>query len=95
MCEHEVSRSAEDHRHVAGDRPYAVPEHEQLSNTLHHVLSRTTKGKALRIVQNIDEGCSYLAWWKLRVEMEPRAQTRALGILTSLLSVRFTEESRI
>ena len=29
------------------------------------------------------------------MEMEPRVQTRMLGILTSLLSVRFTEESRI
>ncbi len=29
------------------------------------------------------------------MEMEPRVQTRMLGILTSLLCVRFTEESRI
>ena len=71
------------------------PDHEQLSTTLYRVLSMTTKGKALRIVQSIDEGAGYMAWWKLRMEMEPRVQTRMLGILTSLLSVRFTEESRI
>ncbi len=41
------------------------------------------EGKALRIVQSIDEGA------------EPHVQTRMPGILTSLLSVRFTEKSRI
>jgi hypothetical protein len=66
------------------------PQHEQLSSTLYHVLSMTTKGEALRIAQSIDEGAGYMAWWKLRMEMEPRVQTRMLGILTS-----FTEESRI
>ncbi len=29
------------------------------------------------------------------MEMEPRVQTRMLGILTRLLSVKFTEEARI
>ena len=29
------------------------------------------------------------------MEMEPRVQTRMLGILTSLLSVKFTEEAKI
>ena len=38
------------------------PEHEQLSSTLYHVLSMTTKGKAMRIVQIIDEGAGYTAW---------------------------------
>ncbi len=37
------------------------PEHEQLSNTLYHVLSMTTKEKTLRIVQSIEEGCGYFA----------------------------------
>ena len=43
------------------------PEHEQLSTTLYHVLSMTTKGKSLRIVQSIDGGAGYMAWWKSRM----------------------------
>ena len=31
-------------------------EHSQLSMTLYHLLSMTTKDKALRIVQSVDEG---------------------------------------
>ncbi len=45
------------------------PEHPQLSNTVYHVLSMTTKVKALYIVQSVEEGCGRMAWWRLHVEM--------------------------
>ena len=70
-------------------------EHTQLSMTLYHVLSMTTKGKALRIVQSVDEGNGYWAWWKLRMELESQVETRMLGILTNLLAVKFQDEARL
>ena len=70
-------------------------EHTQLSMTLYHVLSMTPKCKALRIVQSVEEGHGYWAWWKLMMEREPQFQTRMLGILTNLLAVKFHDEARL
>ena len=41
-------------------------DHKRLSTSLHHILTMTTKGKALRVVQQADPGNGYLAWWRLR-----------------------------
>ena len=70
-------------------------DHKRLSTSLHHILTMTTKGKALRVVQQADPGNGYLAWWRLRTEMVPQVSGRLLGVLQTLLSVRFESEDRL
>ena len=64
-------------------------DHKRLSISLHHIMTMTTKGKALRVVQQADPGNGYLVWWRLRTEMVPQARGRLLGVLQTLLAVRF------
>ena len=70
-------------------------DHKRLSTSLHHILTMTTKGKALRVVQQADPGNGYLAWWRLRTEMVPQVRSRLLGVLQTLLSVRFESKDRL
>ena len=64
-------------------------DHKRLSISLHHILTMTTKEKALRVVQQADPGNGYLAWWRLRTEMVPQVRGRLLGVLQALLAVSF------
>ena len=55
----------------------------------------TTKGKALRVVQQADPGHGYMAWWRLRTEMVPQVRGRLLGVLQTLLAVKVESEERL
>ena len=55
----------------------------------------TTKGQALRVVQQADPGNGHMAWWRLRTEMVPQVRGRLLGALQTLLAVRFESEDRL
>ena len=70
-------------------------DHRRLSTSLHHILTMTTKGKALRVVQQTDPGNGYMACWRLRTEMVPQVRGRLLGVLQTLLAVRFECEDRL
>ena len=70
-------------------------DHRRLSISLHYILTMTTKRKARRVVQQADLGNGYLAWWRLRTEMVPQVRNRLLGVLPTLLAVRFESEDRL
>ena len=58
-----------------------------------HVWTMTTKGKALRVVQQADLGNGYLAWLRLRDGNGSSSCGRLLGVLQTLLAVRFWERN--
>ena len=70
-------------------------DHRRHSTSLHHILTMTTKGKALRVVQQADPGNGYMACWRLRTEIVSQVRGRLLGVLQTLLAVRFESEDRL
>ena len=73
----------------------AEEENKEMSRALYHVLTMSTKDRALKIIQGTEFGSGYLAWRKLRKEMQPKCQERYLGMLQQIMQLRFNEESRI
>ena len=55
----------------------------------------TTRDKALRCVQAVEDSNGYLAWHRLKAELVPLIQSRFLGMLQSLLQVSFKSEESV
>ena len=69
--------------------------HQSLSASLHHILTMTTRDKALRCVQAVEDSNGYLAWHRLKAELVPLIQSRFLGMLQGLLQVSFKSEESV
>ena len=71
-----------------------LPEADrELSTTLYYVLTMCTRERAMRVIQQATPGTGYLAWWRLKREMQPICQGRYLGVLQSVLNLKFVDEA--
>ena len=66
----------------------------RLSTTMYHVLTMSTRERALRLIQQVPPGEGFVAWKRIQSEMQPRSQERYLGMLQSIITFRMDSEEK-
>ena len=68
------------------------PAHLQVAGTLHHCLTMLCRDRALRVVQATEAGNGVFTWRRLRDEIQPRIESRYLGMIRRIASWTSTAE---